>query len=92
MHIVTVCVSVVWKGLQPRVSEGVTVMGGRQDKRRQPGKGREEQDSVERIGPDPVHPGSGERARGKSPEELKRRRGDDTAHERTGDEMRDEEL
>ncbi|MCJ0872569.1 hypothetical protein [Streptomyces sp. AP-93] len=68
-------------------------MGGKQDKhQQQPGKGREEQDSVERTGQDPVHPGSGERAWGKSPEEMKRRREGDTARERAGDEMRDEEL
>ncbi|WP_405860796.1 hypothetical protein OG361_37270 [Streptomyces sp. NBC_00090] len=50
-------------------------MGGRQDKHQNPGKGREEQERMRRPAADPAHPGAGrEEARGKSPEELKRRR------------------
>ncbi|MFD7261694.1 hypothetical protein [Streptomyces sp. NPDC059874] len=65
-------------------------MGGMQDKRQEPGKGREEQQRMPRTGQDPVHPDAG--ARGKSPEELKRRREEEMSRERGEDEMRDEEL
>ncbi|WP_327418271.1 hypothetical protein [Streptomyces sp. NBC_01233] len=67
-------------------------MGGTQDKRQEPGKGRGEQEHMRRPGQDPVHPGAGqEGARGKSPEELKRRREDEMSRERREDEVRDEE-
>ncbi|MFJ3964900.1 hypothetical protein [Streptomyces sp. NPDC090036] len=64
-------------------------MGGTQDKRQEPGKGREEQ---ERMRPGQVHPAGQEGERGLSPEELKRRRQEETFRERERDEMRDEEL
>ncbi|MEU8434465.1 hypothetical protein AB0F18_16385 [Streptomyces sp. NPDC029216] len=68
-------------------------MGGMQDKRQKPGKGREEQERISRPGQDPVHPGAGqENIRGKSPEELKRHGRDDMRHGRDEDDMRDEEL
>ncbi|MER5758792.1 hypothetical protein [Streptomyces sp. NPDC002082] len=67
-------------------------MGGKQDKRQEPGKGREEQERL-RSGQDPVHPGDGqESTRGKSPEELKRRGQDDMKRERDEDQIRDDEL
>ncbi|MCY0931487.1 hypothetical protein OTB20_35955 [Streptomyces sp. H27-H1] len=67
-------------------------MGGMQDKRQEPGKGREEQERLRREGQDPVHPGAGqEGTRGKSPEELKRRRPDEMTREHDDDEKRDEE-
>lgn len=67
-------------------------MGGMQDKRQEPGKGREEQERLRRPGQDPVHPGTGQESRGKSPEELKRRRQDETTRERDEDETRDDEF
>ncbi|MEU9182713.1 hypothetical protein AB0C90_39145 [Streptomyces sp. NPDC048550] len=68
-------------------------MGGMQDKHQEPGKGREEQERMRRPGQDPVHPGPGqEGARGKSPEELKRRAQGEMRRERDEDETRDEEL
>ncbi|MCX5175244.1 hypothetical protein OG523_05580 [Streptomyces virginiae] len=63
-------------------------MGGMQDKRQEPGKGREEQERP-RSDRDPVSPGTGhEGARRRSPEERKR---DEATRERGEDEMRDEE-
>ncbi|WP_329375995.1 hypothetical protein OG625_01065 [Streptomyces sp. NBC_01351] len=67
-------------------------MGGMQHKRQEPGKGREEQVSEHRPGQDPVRPGAGQGGRGKSPEELKRAREDETRRERDEHEMRDDEL
>ncbi|MFI6417232.1 hypothetical protein ACIBG6_07430 [Streptomyces sp. NPDC050842] len=65
-------------------------MGGMQDKRQTPGKGREEQKRAHRPDQDPVHPGaSRERAEGKGPEDLERRR-EEMSGERRGDETRDE--
>lgn len=66
-------------------------MGGTQDKRQEPGKGRQEQEGARRTGQDPVDPGMEQGVRGKSPEELKRAREDEMRRERE-DEMRDEEL
>ncbi|WP_030723772.1 hypothetical protein [Streptomyces sp. NRRL F-2580] len=65
-------------------------MGGTQDKRQEPGKGREEQQRPQRPGQDPVHPQPGQPSRGKSPEETKRRREDNPLHEER--DLRDEEL
>ncbi|NEC93287.1 hypothetical protein G3I71_47905 [Streptomyces sp. SID12501] len=81
---------------------GVAVMGGMQDKRQEPGKGREEQqqertsrpgrERTDRPEQDPVHPGtSAVKARGKSPEELKYPRQDENPRERDEDERRDGE-
>ncbi|MFD6877156.1 MULTISPECIES: hypothetical protein [unclassified Streptomyces] len=69
-------------------------MGGMQDKRQEPGKGREEQEreTPSRPEQDPVHPGtSAVKARGKSPEELKYPRQDENPRERDDDERRDGE-
>ncbi|MFF1497324.1 hypothetical protein [Streptomyces sp. NPDC058304] len=64
-----------------------------QDKRQEPGQGREEQERMRRPGQDPVHPGPGqEGARGKSPEELRRRGQGEMRREREEDETRGEEL
>ncbi|WP_406738550.1 hypothetical protein OG365_24330 [Streptomyces sp. NBC_00853] len=52
-------------------------MGGMQDKRQEPGKGREEHLGPQRPGQDPVHPEPGAPSRGKSPDETKRRREED---------------
>ncbi|MEJ8646114.1 hypothetical protein WKI68_42525 [Streptomyces sp. MS1.HAVA.3] len=56
-------------------------MGGQQDKRQQPGKGREEQQRPQRPqrpGQDPVHPEPGNSSRGgQRPEEMERRREED---------------
>ncbi|KJY18183.1 MULTISPECIES: hypothetical protein [Streptomyces] len=55
-------------------------MGGMQDKRREPGKGREEQQRPQhqqRPGQDPVHPEPGTPSRGRRPEEMERRREED---------------
>ncbi len=50
-------------------------MGGTQDKRQKPGKGRAEQQRPQRPGQDPVHPEPGTPSRGgKSPDEIKGRR------------------
>ncbi|MBT2545793.1 hypothetical protein J7E99_38475 [Streptomyces sp. ISL-44] len=65
-------------------------MGGTQDKRQEPGKGREEQQRPQRPGQDPVHPQPGQPSRGKGPEETKRRREDNPLHEER--DLRDEEL
>ncbi|MFC9819255.1 hypothetical protein ACFWG6_11350 [Streptomyces erythrochromogenes] len=56
-------------------------MGGQQDKRQEPGKGREEQQRPQRPqrpGQDPVHPEPGAPSRGgQRPAEIKRRREED---------------
>lgn len=65
-------------------------MGGTQDKRQEPGKGREEQERPQRPGQDPAHPQPGQPSRGKSPEEIKRRREDNPLHEER--DLRDDEL
>lgn len=52
-------------------------MGGMKDKRREPGKGREEQQRPREPGQDPVHPEPGTPSRGKRPEETERHREDD---------------
>ncbi|WP_328741023.1 hypothetical protein OHA91_38590 [Streptomyces erythrochromogenes] len=53
-------------------------MGGMQDKRQEPGKGREEQQRPQRPqrpGQDPAHPEPGTPSRGgQRPEEMERRR------------------
>ncbi|MFD9355681.1 hypothetical protein [Streptomyces sp. NPDC060031] len=56
-------------------------MSRKQDKRPESGKGREEPGPRQQPGQDPVHPESGMRARGKSPEEI-RREGDPPAGDR----------
>ncbi|NXY98563.1 hypothetical protein HYE82_30130 [Streptomyces sp. BR123] len=65
-------------------------MGGMQNKRQKPGKGREEQQHMDRSGQDPTQSGSGEGGRGKSPEELRRRQ-EEMTRRRDEDEMRDDE-
>ncbi|MEW2588154.1 hypothetical protein [Streptomyces virginiae] len=66
-------------------------MGGMQDKRQEPGKGRREEQ--ERMRPSQGHPGVGQEGeRAPSPEELKRRRQEEMFRERERDEKRDEEL
>ncbi|MFE5620567.1 hypothetical protein ACFQ8S_00605 [Streptomyces virginiae] len=61
-------------------------MGGMQDKRQAPGKGREEQRRPQRSGQDPVHPEPGTRARGdQRPEEMERRREEDLLHDERED-------
>ncbi|WP_327387811.1 hypothetical protein [Streptomyces sp. NBC_01207] len=60
-------------------------MCGMQDKRQEPGKGREEQERPQRpqaSGRDPVHPGAGTPTRGKTPDEKWRREGDALRNER----------
>lgn len=47
-------------------------MGGTQDKRHEPGKGREEPGRRPQPSQDPVHLESGKPLRGKSPEEITR--------------------
>lgn len=66
-------------------------MGGMQDKRQEPGKGREEQKRMRPTGRGAVPPGMEQGERGKSPEELKRAREEEMRRERGEDEMRDEE-
>ncbi|MFJ7157336.1 hypothetical protein ACIQUQ_20600 [Streptomyces sp. NPDC101118] len=65
-------------------------MGGMQDKKQQPGKGREEQKQKR-----DQQPGQGaarsSRQEGKSPEEL-RRREDETGRERGDEDMRDDDV
>ncbi|MFE1413430.1 hypothetical protein ACFW6F_21915 [Streptomyces sp. NPDC058746] len=66
-------------------------MAGKQNKRQEPGKSREEQERL-RSGQDPAHPGTEqEGARGKSPEELKRSSQDQGKRDRGEDEMRGKE-
>ncbi|MFJ4776700.1 hypothetical protein [Streptomyces sp. NPDC088762] len=68
-------------------------MGGMKDKRQEPGKGREEQERMRRPGQNPAQSPTGqEGARGKSPEELKRRGEDEMRLERDRDEMLDDEI
>ncbi|MFI6006323.1 hypothetical protein ACIA98_39135 [Streptomyces sp. NPDC051366] len=64
-------------------------MGGMQDKRQEPGKGREEQQRPRRPGQDPVHPEPGAPSRGKGPDEIKRREDDPLREER---DLRDEDF
>lgn len=65
-------------------------MGGMQDKRRQPGKGREEQRRPQQPGQDPVHPDPAMPSRsGKSPEEINRRDEDPLRDER---DLRDDDF
>ncbi|MFG2895839.1 hypothetical protein ACGFZH_02095 [Streptomyces zaomyceticus] len=52
-------------------------MGGMQDKRQEPGKGREEQRRPQRPGEDPVHPESGRSSRRPGEEKKSHRREDD---------------
>ncbi|WP_306325287.1 hypothetical protein [Streptomyces venezuelae] len=59
-------------------------MGGMQDKRHQPGKGREEQIRG-RQGQDPVQPGARRDTRGLSPEELEQHRQDEMSRDRDVD-------
>ncbi|MFD3663025.1 hypothetical protein ACFWVF_20920 [Streptomyces sp. NPDC058659] len=67
-------------------------MGGMQDKRQKPGKGREEQVRTRRPGQDPVHPGVGQKGtRGTGPEDLERPR-EQMSGERREDETRDQQL
>ncbi|MEV7563184.1 hypothetical protein ACGFYY_03815 [Streptomyces sp. NPDC048331] len=56
-------------------------MGGMQDKRQEPGKGREEQQRPQRPGQDPAHPETGRPARQPGREEKTRRREDGLPHE-----------
>ncbi|MEU5806632.1 MULTISPECIES: hypothetical protein [unclassified Streptomyces] len=66
-------------------------MGGTQDKRQKPGKGREEQQRTHRTGEDPTQSGTGqEGGRGKSPEELRLRQ-EETKHRRDEDGMHEDE-
>lgn len=64
-------------------------MGGMQDKRQEPGKGREEQQRPQRPqrpGQDPIHPEPGTRSGGgKRPEEMERRREEDLRHDALDD-------
>ncbi|MFG2234915.1 hypothetical protein ACGFNX_33825 [Streptomyces sp. NPDC048723] len=63
-------------------------MGGQQDKRRQPDKGREEQLGHQRPGQDPVHPEPGTHSRGnKNPEEMERRREEDPLRDERDDDF-----
>ncbi|WP_432246911.1 hypothetical protein ACRAR1_01780 [Streptomyces sanyensis] len=50
-----------------------------QDKRQEPGKGRDEEERMRRPGQVPVHPETGQPSRGRSDEdpERERRRGED---------------
>ncbi|MFF5705653.1 hypothetical protein ACFY7H_24665 [Streptomyces sp. NPDC012794] len=65
-------------------------MGGMQDKRQEPGKGREEQQRPQRPGQDPVHAQPGPPSRGKSPDENKRRREEDPFRDESV--LRDEDI
>ncbi|MFD3805502.1 hypothetical protein ACFWTC_18210 [Streptomyces sp. NPDC058619] len=58
-------------------------MGGKQDKRQEPGKGREEQQRPQRPGQNPVHPQPSTPSHGgQRPEETQRRREEDLLDER----------
>ncbi|MFJ5812184.1 hypothetical protein [Streptomyces sp. NPDC093093] len=58
-------------------------MGGKQDKRQEPGKGREEQQRPQRPGQDPVHPEPPTPSRGgERPEDVERRREEDAHDDR----------
>ncbi|MEV6956879.1 hypothetical protein [Streptomyces sp. NPDC051183] len=53
-------------------------MGGKQDKRQEPGKGRDERQRPPRPDQDPAHPEPGTPSRGgKGPDEMERRREED---------------
>ncbi len=73
-------------------------MGGTQDKRSQPGKGRQEQQRQEqqqgqqrqRSEQGPARPETGRQSRGKSPEEIRRRQQEDMLDEER--DLRDPEL
>ncbi|MFD3875750.1 hypothetical protein [Streptomyces sp. NPDC058623] len=57
-------------------------MGGKQDKRQEPGKGREEQ-RPQRPGQDPARPAPGTPSRGgERPQEMQRRHEEDLGDER----------
>ncbi|OLZ59379.1 hypothetical protein AVW11_26650 [Streptomyces amritsarensis] len=61
-------------------------MGGMQDKRQEPGKGREEQRRPQRPGQDPAHPEPGIPSRGgQRPDEMARRREEDPLHDERDD-------
>ncbi|AQT76175.1 MULTISPECIES: hypothetical protein [Streptomyces] len=61
-------------------------MGGMQDKRQEPGKGREEQRRPQRPGQDPAHPEPGTPSRGgQRPDEMARRREEDPLHDERDD-------
>ncbi|CAM5319015.1 hypothetical protein SAVIM338S_00729 [Streptomyces avidinii] len=60
-------------------------MQGMENKRQEPGKGREEQ-VQEHPGPDPVHPEASKPVAGKSPEELRRMQERKMSHEKDPDE------
>ncbi|MFH8713160.1 hypothetical protein [Streptomyces zaomyceticus] len=62
-------------------------MGGMQDKRQEPGKGREEQHRPQSPGEDPAHPESGRPSRRPGREEKSHRREDDLMRE---EDLRDE--
>lgn len=62
-------------------------MGGKQDKRQEPGKGREEQQRPQRPGQDPVHPEPGTPSRGQRPEETERRREEDLLRDERDDDF-----
>ncbi|WP_329107057.1 hypothetical protein [Streptomyces sp. NBC_01439] len=63
-------------------------MGRQQDKRQEPGKGREEQQRLQRPGQDPAHPEPGTPSRGgQRPDENRRRREEDPLQ---GERERDE--
>ncbi|MGW7065013.1 hypothetical protein ACWGHM_41890 [Streptomyces sp. NPDC054904] len=58
-------------------------MGGKQDKRQEPGKGREEQQRPQRPGQDPARPVPGTPPRGgERPQEMERRHEEDLGDER----------
>ncbi|MFD3324916.1 hypothetical protein [Streptomyces sp. NPDC058701] len=66
-------------------------MGGKQDKRQEPGKGREEQQRPQRPGQDPVHPEPVTPSRGgQRPEEMERRREEDLLPD--GRNLRDDDF
>ncbi|MCY0961990.1 hypothetical protein [Streptomyces sp. H27-H5] len=56
-------------------------MGGKQDKRQEPGKGREEQQRPQRPGQDPVHPEPRTPSRGGERHEDVERRREEDAHD-----------
>ncbi|MGW0753348.1 hypothetical protein [Streptomyces sp. NPDC002587] len=64
-------------------------MGGMQDKRQEPGKGREEQQHPQRPGRNPVHPEPGQPSRQPGREEKGRRSPEDLLHVQ---DLRDEKI
>ncbi|MFD9459017.1 hypothetical protein ACFWBC_38895 [Streptomyces sp. NPDC059985] len=61
-------------------------MSGKQDKRQEPGKGREEQQRPQRPGQDPARPVPGIPSRGgERPQEMERRHEEDLGDERLRD-------